>query len=599
MTVNKSFALNDSGTTQYLSRADNAAIRIANGWTFEAWVLLNQINTNAYILYSRSGENGYGITFANPSGENVVVRVEAGSGSYTGANGTVNIYDGKFHHIRVYFNGASTKLYIDGVLDSTLNIPTISNPNATVYFGTKATTAGTYPTACLSLMRIWDNEHTAADSTTIYGTATSNMKAEWSLDGVLTDASGNSMTLTANGSPTPTYLTAAPQQMQVGGLIYVGHHDDSNGVQSGTSTNTKEIYVAKAGSTVVVAISSATSGDNHGTPTLEGVSMTQIQSAITGTNRRGTLWYIPNIGVGAHTLSISPSSISNRYSWGFVVLENVKTSSPIDVSAQGGNSTGTSRTASLTLTAANSAMLVWNFNLYDAGTNSTKLFGTGDDHNLFSNCDAKSSGSFSMTATSSSTDNAYVAVAFLVGATNVTVTPSALALSFSVPAYTVKTGRIVFPSVLAATFSLPSRVISLPKTVLASVLAATFSIPAYSAGGIKIVTPNVLSATFSIPSYTVSVVRNIIVAVNALVATFSTPSRSITQGAGVTVLASALTGTFSVPAYTVSAQRSIIALVNTVTATFSVPTIRKAGGIWTRRGRSTNADWTRVARNSD
>lgn len=544
-TVNKSLALNDTATTQYLSRADNAAIRVANGWTVELLVLVNRLNTNAYLAYSRNGENGWAITMANPSGENIVIRVEGGSGSFDGANGTVNINDGKFHHVRVYYNGASTKLYIDGVLDSTLNVPNITNPNSTVYFGTKAATAGTYFKGCLSLIRIWDNEHTTADGTTIYGTATSNMKAEWSLDSTLNDASGNGLTLTANGSPAPTYIPAAHHSMQVSGLPYVGHHDDRPDVQGGTTSNTREIYVAKAGSTIVVAISSATAGDNHGTPQIEGVNMTQIQGAITGTNRRGTLWYKENVGVGAQTLTISPSSISNRYSWGFTVLENVATSSPVDVSAQGGNATGTSRTASLTLNQANSVMLVWNFNLYDAGTNSTKLFGTGDDHNLFVNADAKSAGSFSMTATSSSTDNAYVAVAFKSGATDVTATPSVVAAAFSIPAPAAQTGSTVTPTAKSIVASLPAPSISAGATISPAVQSALFSLPAANIlTPDALITPSPLTATFSIPAPAVNLDMVVAVA-NALSATFGIPAASILQGAGFTPNAMSLT--FGIP----------------------------------------------------
>lgn len=466
-TVSKSIDLGTASATQYLSRADAAGVRVVNGWTVEFLILLNTPNANAYIAYSRSGENGWGITLANTSGENYVIRVEAGSGSFSGANGTVNIYDGKMHHVRVYFNGSSTKLYIDGVLDSTLNIPTISNPNQTVYFGTKALTAGTYLCATLGVIRIWNNEHTASDQTTVYGSAQTNMQAEWSLDGVLTDASGNGLTLTAtaNSGTAPTYITTAHQDMQVGGRIYVGHHDDSNGVQSGTTTNTKEIKVGKNGSTIVVLISSATAGDNHGTPTLEGVNMTQVESAITGTNRRGTLWYIPNISAGSQTLSISPSSISNRYSWGFVVLENVATSSPVDVSGVGGQTTATSRTATLSLTQANSAMIMANYNLYDAGTNSTKLFGTGDDQNLFSNCDEKTTGNFSMTATSSSSENAFIAVAFKVGSQT---------YNQSVIATTAITAAVVkqIPKTLVATSTITGNVFkNLSKTLVASATA--------------------------------------------------------------------------------------------------------------------------------
>ena len=187
----------------------------------------------------------------------------------------------------------------------------------------------------------------------------------------------------------------------------------TGGPQSGSTTRTENVSVANNGSLVIVAISSATSSDNHGTPTLGGVAMTQIESKISGNQRAGTLWYKANVSAGTHTLSMSPSSISNRYSWGWAVIAGVATSSPLDTSTIGSTTTGTSRTGTLTLGVANALTLLFNFNLYNASTNSTKTFGTEDDHNLFHNTDDKASGSFSMTASyTSSQENSFIMVSF-------------------------------------------------------------------------------------------------------------------------------------------------------------------------------------------
>jgi len=199
----------------------------------------------------------------------------------------------------------------------------------------------------------------------------------------------------------------------------------TGGSQSGNTTRTESVSVANNGSLVVVAISSGTSTDNHGTPTLGGVNMTQVETKIAGFQRACTLWYTANVASGTIELSMSPITIYNRYSWGWVVVAGVKTTSPLDVSTSGGNETGTTRTGTLTLGVANCLTLLYNFNLYDAGTNSTKTFGTNDDANLFHNISDKSSGSFSMTATfSSSKENAFIMVSFA-PATAITNIPDA------------------------------------------------------------------------------------------------------------------------------------------------------------------------------
>lgn len=184
----------ESSSSQYFSRADNAAIRVLNGWTVETWVKLETLQ-NQSLCRSRSGENGWGI-FLNADG---TIRPEAGSGAFDGANGTTALTTGVWYFIRVYFNGASTKIYINGTLDATVSIPNITNPSATVYIGSSNGASGFYD-GRLSLFRIWNNEHTANDGCTFYGTATSNMQAEWSLDNTLADSSGNGLTLTNHNS---------------------------------------------------------------------------------------------------------------------------------------------------------------------------------------------------------------------------------------------------------------------------------------------------------------------------------------------------------------------------------------------------------------
>ena len=191
-----------TASSQYFSVADNAALRVVNGWTFEAWIKPATIQYQS-ITRIRSGENGWGV-FLNSDG---TVRAEAGSGAFDGANSTGTITVDEWVHIKVYFNGASTKIYLNGSLDSTVSIPNITNPNTTVYIGSSG--AANYFDGQISLVRIWNNDHGSTDDKcTVYGAAESNMNAEWSLDDVLTDASGNGNTLTNNNSI--TFATDTP-----------------------------------------------------------------------------------------------------------------------------------------------------------------------------------------------------------------------------------------------------------------------------------------------------------------------------------------------------------------------------------------------------
>ena len=410
------------------------------------------------------------------------------------------------------------------------------------------------------------------------------------------------------------------------------------GEYSGTTSHDETVSVANNGSLVLVLISSATSGDNHGTPTLGGVNMTQVGSNINGTQRSGSLWYAENVSAGNKTLHIAPSSIGNRWSAGYVVIEGAKASGAFDTSNTGGTATGTSRTGSVTPSVANALTIMINFNLYNAGTNSTKSFGTGDDHNLFYNTDDKAASSFSMTATyTSSQQNDYIIAAFKPAATDVTCTPSVLAASFSIPAptetgtanvtpavqsavfsspaRTVSGGATTTPNALSAVFSLPTvNIITPDAQILATVLTATFSLPTATPSGGASVDATVQSATFSIP--TVSFIGSVTISPDAQVATFSTPAPTISAIGNVTVSASTvaatfslqsptvtaeqnamfnagvLSATFSIPTPTITATQNITVSASVISATFSIPTpLRKVGGLWTAQPRAQGV-WT-------
>lgn len=186
----------------------------------------------------------------------------------------------------------------------------------------------------------------------------------------------------------------------------------THGNQSGTTATTLSPTIAASGSTVVVMVASADTGsDNHGTPTLAGASMTQIQGTIRGTQRAVTLWYMENVSSGSKTIQVSPVTIGNRYSWGYFVVSGLKTSSSLDTSTSGTTTTTTTITGTLSLAQNHEFMVMANFNGYNASTNSTLIFSDPNDAQVFYYND-RGPGSTSMTQTAGSAPMNYICAAF-------------------------------------------------------------------------------------------------------------------------------------------------------------------------------------------
>lgn len=213
--ITQSATLN--GSSQYFSRADAAVLRVVNGWTVESWIKPSSLAAAFSIVRSRTLENGWGIS-VNTDG---TIRPEGGSGAFDGANSTGVISVGLWWHIKVVFNTSSTNIYINGTLDSTVTIPSITNPNATIFWGSSTGAANFLP-GQMSLIRIWGNDHGGTDDKcTFYGGATTNMNAEWSLNNSVTDTSGNGNDLTNNGTITfaldvPATCSIRPSKALIG-----------------------------------------------------------------------------------------------------------------------------------------------------------------------------------------------------------------------------------------------------------------------------------------------------------------------------------------------------------------------------------------------
>lgn len=116
---------------------------------------------------------------------------------------------GVYYHIAATRNSSTgvQKIIIDGT-----EAASATNTSGAATGSTAALTIGNFAPDTtnlpldgrVSLVRVWNTVRTPTqindNKCVVYGTATTNMQGEWSLDDVLTDASGNGSTLTNVGS---------------------------------------------------------------------------------------------------------------------------------------------------------------------------------------------------------------------------------------------------------------------------------------------------------------------------------------------------------------------------------------------------------------
>lgn len=221
-------------SSQYASIADNASLSFSgtDTITIEFWVKMKETLTNPngrWMINKSSGNTTnreYETSYENFGTKQLVFRIFTG-GTPTNFFTSILNYDltiDTWFHVAVTCNVPSTTLstkanwYIDGVSQ------TVSNSNngtgcTAIFNGVSAcrigqsdpVTAGYYPDAQFSLVRIWKTVRTGTEISdnmcNVLG-PTTNLSAEWTLDNVYTDNSGNGNTL--SGVNTPTFVTDTP-----------------------------------------------------------------------------------------------------------------------------------------------------------------------------------------------------------------------------------------------------------------------------------------------------------------------------------------------------------------------------------------------------
>lgn len=201
-----------AASSQYGTIADEASIRIVNGWSVFLRFKLTSLpgtDTSFQMIHTRTGENGLFIAIQNAS-DVVKVRVAAGSGSLDGRNSTSTVSTGTWYSLLVYFNAGSTKLLLwnsSGTLleTSTLTLPTISNPNSGLGIGRQLGSSSEYMNGRLDEIRVFNNDQTGMtyDCDEI-SSGTSGLQAYFKLNNAYTDEKGGNSITPQN---TPTFST--------------------------------------------------------------------------------------------------------------------------------------------------------------------------------------------------------------------------------------------------------------------------------------------------------------------------------------------------------------------------------------------------------
>ena len=210
----------EGSTPDYLSRADGAELSPTGSFTLEGWVKFESLpssgNTATFVAKRDGGANqrSYWFYVTNVAGSYFLALQTSDDGSSafdTVSLTSISITTGVWYHVAVTYTSGTGAIawYLDGAAAGTG-----TSLDTSIFDGTAAFLlgnrfeggSGADPfDGRMSLWRVWKGEvrseaNIAANMCNVLG-ATTNLSAEWTLDNTYNDNSGNSLTLTANGSP--------------------------------------------------------------------------------------------------------------------------------------------------------------------------------------------------------------------------------------------------------------------------------------------------------------------------------------------------------------------------------------------------------------
>lgn len=194
-------------SNQYATAADSATLSVTGNLTIEAWIKPESIVDSFYIAskWTSVGDLRSYIFRLQPTSMDFLVSQNGATNdsltvAYTASNGV-------WIHVAVSWTAATSvaKFYVNGSQQGTDQTGTRTAIfDSTAGFRLGAFEDGATIDGRVGLLRIWAAARTGAEISdnkcTILGTTT-NLNAEWTLDNVYTDNSGNSNTLTGVATP--------------------------------------------------------------------------------------------------------------------------------------------------------------------------------------------------------------------------------------------------------------------------------------------------------------------------------------------------------------------------------------------------------------
>lgn len=205
----------EASSSQYLSRSDTASLSITGAITMEGWIKIESLGSNQFLCSKQNSGStrSWQFQIGDVGGVKKLtgyVSQDANGNTTSDCTGTVDMtaYIGVWCHVAFVWDVTNAPtIYLNGVDISSgqiNNASSINDSNSSILLGAIQVNQFLFD-GRMSLWRIWSTARSqaqiAAGMCSVLG-STSNLAAEWTLDNTLADNSGNSNTLSNNGSAT-------------------------------------------------------------------------------------------------------------------------------------------------------------------------------------------------------------------------------------------------------------------------------------------------------------------------------------------------------------------------------------------------------------
>jgi len=204
-----------AASSQYATAADSATLSITGNFAMECWVKFTTLPGSGvdWCLGGKwnndANQREYRWGLRNSGGTITIGVITSTNGSSFTENYVTwaGAATGTWFHLAVSKNSTTATVYVNGSSIGTATVDS-SQFNGTSLFGVGAL-VNSSPTQFVdgkfALYRVWSTTRTASDFSNNWCVAlgsTTNLSAEWVLNNVYTDNSGNGNTLTGVNSPT-------------------------------------------------------------------------------------------------------------------------------------------------------------------------------------------------------------------------------------------------------------------------------------------------------------------------------------------------------------------------------------------------------------